>query len=464
MFQEKNPFLKSVFSLSRVILLETFGNLGLIYYLFLLCLEMDLTTIHRIGKKAFTIAVAVAVVGTLFPFAFGSCLYYLCMLSHSKLFPLGFLFWGFSLSITGLSVLADILANLKLLYADFGRIAMSAALVSEIFSWALFVLVLSIIKGKDAPWPLMTTAIFVFFCIYMVRPAILWTIRRTGEGEDFNESTICIILTAVLACGFMIDVIGMTSMVGAFVLGQVIPYEALGHRFVDVLQGFVMDLFMPVYFTLTGFRFQVKVFQNGPTWWVMVLTMVVLCVSKFASTLGATYLLDVPVNEGATLGMLMNTKGLLVIIAINAGHDYLALDNSGFAIMFITIAITTMTTALIISILYRRTHRFLLSKHRSVQKLRLEAELCILVCMHEIQTVTGIINLLKFSHATRRSPIWVFALQLIELTKQAVAFFIIHTPSHSSSHTSHSTRANSQTEQLIDTFEKLEHISHGISV
>lgn len=108
------------------------------------------------------------------------------MLSHSKLFPLGFLFWGDSLSVTGLPVLADILANLKLLYADFRRIAMSTALVIEIFSRALFVLVLSIIKGKDAPWTLMTTAIFVFFCVYMVRPAILWTIGRTGEGEDFS--------------------------------------------------------------------------------------------------------------------------------------------------------------------------------------------------------------------------------------------------------------------------------------
>lgn len=66
MFQEQNPFLKTVFSLSRVMLLETFGNLGLIYYLFLLGLEMDLTTIHRIGNKAFTIAIA----GTLFPLCF----------------------------------------------------------------------------------------------------------------------------------------------------------------------------------------------------------------------------------------------------------------------------------------------------------------------------------------------------------------------------------------------------------
>lgn len=70
--KKHSQFLDAVFSVPSLMSLETMGNIGLIYFLFLLGLEMDITTIARVGKKP----LAIAITGTFVPFLIGLAAYY----------------------------------------------------------------------------------------------------------------------------------------------------------------------------------------------------------------------------------------------------------------------------------------------------------------------------------------------------------------------------------------------------
>ncbi|KAK2992354.1 hypothetical protein RJ640_011793 [Escallonia rubra] len=336
MWKTKNSYVGALFNIDRVLLLETFGNLGLIYYWFLLGLEMDVTThtLHRIGKKAYAIALSGAVIS----FVTGLGLYRFC-LPYSQSFSKGFLFWGVALSVTGLPALTEVLASLKLLHSDVGRTAMSVALVNGIFSWVSLtvVIVVSTHSILIALCRLAAMTIFILFCVFAIRPAIIWVLQRT-DGDEYSEGAICIILAGVLACGLATDLIGVTSLVGAFVFGLIIPHDVLGNRFVVAVQGFVADFLMPVWFTLCGFRthaMSLKVLS----WWKVCTTVTVACIIKPATTLVVSYFCDLPLHEGISLALMLNTKGLTALVALTAGDQEMVLSVSVFLCLSLCVSV-----------------------------------------------------------------------------------------------------------------------------
>ncbi|XP_055806582.1 cation/H(+) antiporter 15-like isoform X2 [Solanum dulcamara] len=438
-------------------MMETVGNLGLIYHVFLIGLEMDLRALTNVGPKALCIGIS----GALFPFFFGASLYTF-IAEYPEHFRWGCLYWGAALSVTGLPVIAEIFAKLKLLHSEIGRIAMSSALVNDISSWILLVLSLAITSSNSSMYLSLFSAIFfIIFSIFVIHPALLWMIRKSREGEDYSEATICIILTMVLACGLITDICGVSSVLGAFVFGLIIPSDLLGHRFVLMLQGFASDLLLPFYYASLGMRTHVGGF-NREDMIVMVLVSFLSFIPKIVCTIAISYFYRMSLHEGFTLGVLMNTKGLIAVLAMSLGRDHTVMNEDGFAVMLFAIFFMTIVTSPIVNFLYRRTKKFLPSQHRVLQNLKPDVELRILTCIHEVQTVAGITTLLEISHASRRSPICIFALQLMQLKKHATALLIVHGAGGTSSESF--SRVDGQIDQLIAAFNKLEHQTPMLSV
>ncbi|XP_060193794.1 cation/H(+) antiporter 15-like isoform X1 [Lycium barbarum] len=452
------PALGSIFAASRIMTMETVGNLGLIYHVFLLGLEMDLIALTSVSPKALGVGIS----GALFPFLFGASLYAF-IADYPENFRWGFLYWGVALSVTGLPVIAEIFAKLKLLHSEIGRIAMSSALVNDFSSWVLLVLSLAVTSSNSSTYlSLFSAIVFIIFSIFVIRPVLLWVIRKTTrEGEDYSEATVCTILTMVLACGLITDICGVSSLLGAFVFGLIIPPDLLGHRFVLMLQGFASDLLLPLYYASLGMRTHLGGF-NREDMLMMVLVCFLSFIPKIVCTVAISYFYRMSLHEGFTLGVLMNTKGLIAVMAMSLGRDHTVMNEDGFAIMLFTIFIMSIATLPIVNFLYRRTKKFLPSQHRVLQDLKPDTELRILTCIHEVQTVAGITALLEISHASKRSPICVFALQLMQLKKHTTALLIVHGAGGTSSESI--SRVDGQTDQLIAAFKNLEHQSPTLSV
>lgn len=315
-------FANTIFPLRSVLVLETMANVGLLYFLFLVGVEMDISVIRRTGKKSLAIAIA----GMILPFLIG-CSFSFLLRQNSQGMGQGtfLLFLGVALSVTAFPVLARILAELKLLNTEMGRIAMSSALVNDMCAWILLALAIALAENESTSlaslWVILSSGAFVLFCIFVVRPAISWMIRRTPEGESFSEFYICLILTGVMISGFITDAIGTHSVFGAFVFGLIIPNGPLGVTLIEKLEDFVSGLLLPLFFAISGLKTDVTTIRGPTTWMYLILVIVLACAGKVAGTLLVAMYYKMPFREGVTLGLLMNTKGLVEMIVLNVGKD-----------------------------------------------------------------------------------------------------------------------------------------------
>ncbi|PIN06452.1 putative K+/H+-antiporter [Handroanthus impetiginosus] len=456
-------FANTVFPLRSVMVLETMANVGLLYFLFLVGVEMDIGVIKRTGKRALAIAVA----GMILPFLIGVSFAFL-LHQNIEFVRLGtfILFLGVALSVTAFPVLARILAELKLLNTDIGRIAMSSALINDMCAWILLAFAIALAENEAmslaSVWVILSSVVFVVFCVYVVRPLISWMIRRTPEGESISEFYICLILTGVMIAGFITDAIGTHSVFGAFVFGLIIPNGPLGVTLIERLEDFVSGLLLPLFFAISGLKTDISSINGFTTWVILGVVIVLACAGKVAGTLLVSLYFKMPFYEGLTLGLLMNTKGLVEMIVLNVGKDQKVLDDKSFAIMVIVAVIMTSIIAPIVTIVYKPVRKFAPYKRRTIQRTKPDGEFRVLVCVHTPRNVPTIINLLEASHPTKKSPICTYVLHLVELTGRASAMLIVHNTRKSGRPALNRTQA--QSNHIINAFENFEQHASFVSV
>ncbi|KAL9245667.1 hypothetical protein vseg_019292 [Gypsophila vaccaria] len=456
-------FAKVIFPLRSVMVLETMANIGLLYFLFLVGVEMDIAVIKRTGRKAISIAIG----GMILPFVIG-CTFSLIMQHGQVIQNQGtyVLFLGVALAVTAFPVLARILAELKLINTEMGRIAMSSALVNDICAWILLALAIALAESNSSSltslWVVLSSVGFVVVCIFMVRPAVMWMIRKTPEGEPFSDFYICLILTGVMISGFITDAIGTHSVFGAFVFGLIIPNGPLGVTLIEKLEDFVSGLLLPLFFAISGLKTDLSKVQGTSTWVGLLIVIVLACVGKVAGTAAVAYFYKMPFREGVTLGLLMNTKGLVEMIILNVGKDQKVLDDASFSVMVVSAVIMTGVVGPLVTTIYRPARRYVAYKRRTVQRSKLDAELRILTCVHTPRNVPTIINLLEASNPTKRSPICVYVLHLVELTGRASAMLIVHNTRKSGRPALNRTQA--QSDHIINAFENYEQHAANVSV
>ncbi|VVB09524.1 unnamed protein product [Arabis nemorensis] len=426
-------FLNAVFPKKSLTVLETLANLGLLFFLFLAGLEIDTKALRHTGKKALGIAMA----GISLPFALGIGTSFVLRATISK----GgdstafLIFMGVALSITAFPVLARILAELKLLTTEIGRLAMSAAAVNDVAAWILLALAIALSGTGTSPlvslWVFLSGCAFVIGAAFIIPPIFKWIARRCHEGEPIEETYICITLSVVLVCGFITDAIGIHSMFGAFVVGVLIPKEGpFAGALIEKVEDLVSGLFLPLYFVASGLKTNVATIQGAQSWGLLVLVITTACFGKIVGTLGVSLAFKIPMREALALGFLMNTKGLVELIVLNIGKDRKVLNDQTFAIMVLMALFTTFITTPIVMAVYKPARRAKKEgeyKHRTVERDNSNTQLRILTCFHGAGSIPSMINLLEASRGIEKGEgLCVYALHLRELSERSSAILMVH--------------------------------------
>ncbi|MBA0772366.1 hypothetical protein Gotri_007756 [Gossypium trilobum] len=238
--------------------LETMANLGVTFYMFLVGLEMDLTPIQKMGKTALSVAIS----GMLLPLAAGVGLHSMALQRQTVRAPeMGAYFWSIALTLTSFPDLARMLSDLKLMYTDLGKTALTAAVVNDLSCWCLLVVAVSLINGEKELYVAIPVLVGMTIFWFSLRPLIrkiLRYISATSKEATTSDKHIYFILSLVFLSGFVTELCGAHSIFGAFMFGLMIPGGELGTTIMDKVEEFVVGILLPPIFLITGTRTNIQ--------------------------------------------------------------------------------------------------------------------------------------------------------------------------------------------------------------
>ncbi len=244
--------------------LDILARIGLVLFMFVVGLELDISLVKGRGK----VAGSVSVCSIVLPFALGIGLAKIFVETEAtaSLKPDGVDFWPFALfmgaamSITAFPVLARILTDRRMHRTETGGLALACAATDDIIAWTLLAVVLAA-SGIDTGhghlpgWSIYLAIPFVLVALFVVRPALTWLTSAYQKAGELTPTILSVVLVGMLLFAATTEVIGIHYIFGAFLFGAIIPHEnaaALRHEILVRLEQISVLLLLPVFFLLSG--------------------------------------------------------------------------------------------------------------------------------------------------------------------------------------------------------------------
>ena len=344
--------------------LNVLAQLGLVLFMFLVGLEVDLSFIR--GREK--IAVSVSVASIVLPFALGVLLATYLHAAHdvftaddgttSAISFVGFaLFMGVAMSITAFPVLARILAERQMHRIPTGVLALACAAVDDVLAWALLAVVVAVVSAGSFGGVLLILLWSVVFALVMflvVRPLLKLLVSRYERFGRLTPEMLALVLVGILGSAWVTEEIGIHFIFGAFVFGVVMPRQgagALNHEIIDRLEQVSVLLLLPVFFVVTGLNVDVGAIDLTGVGELGLILLVAIS-GKFVGAFTAARVQRVPRRQATALGVLMNTRGLTELVILNLGRENGVLDDTMFTLMVIMAIVTTVMTSPLLNVVY----------------------------------------------------------------------------------------------------------------
>ncbi|KAF9289858.1 K(+)/H(+) antiporter [Mortierella alpina] len=408
-------FASTIFHPDSLPFLNLISNIGLVFFLFLVGLELEPALVLKRAKFALGISIA----GMILPLGVGAAVSYVLYQELGPDTTVGFgqflLFCGVAMAITAFPVLARILAEQKLLTTKVGFLTICAASVDDIVAWTLLALVVSIINSASKLTPLyvmLLSIAWILILVFAVRPLLLLMIRLTKSQDEPSQTMMAFTMVVVLISAFVTDVIGIHAIFGSFLVGLIIPTESgFAVGVTKRIEDLITVVFLPLYFALSGLKTQIGLLDNGRTWGLVVLVTFVACFGKIVGCTAAAKIQGMEWRESLAIGMLMNCKGLVELVVLNIGYDAGVINARVFVIMVAMCLITTCMTAPLVSWIYP-PHYQKASALRALAKEKLSGDIerfdpnddarktnkGIMLCLDKIQNLPAMMTFLGMLH------------------------------------------------------------------
>lgn len=343
-----------VFPPSSLPTLTSLSQLGLLLFLFTVGLQVDLKQIFK--QRAAVILVSS--VSILFPLALGLGLARFLYPEYggpNVSFSAFSLFMGTAMSITAFPVLARILKECNLLETELGTLAISCAAIDDVSAWLLLA-VLTAVARSSHDWGhvaeiLFGLAIFVVIMLVPVRRAARYFagfFQKHGLGIGLLSAMILMMLASASAT----EKLGLHALFGAFMAGLAVPKNPkLVTETVEKIESLALTLLLPLFFALTGLRTRIDLLSGARAWIYTLAIIAVAIVGKFVGATLASRGTGTRWRESAALGVLMNTRGLVELVILNAGLELGILSPQLFTMLVIMALVTTFMAAPVLRIM-----------------------------------------------------------------------------------------------------------------
>jgi Kef-type K+ transport system membrane component KefB len=325
-------------------ILRLISQVGVILYMFLVGIDLDL---GRLRQKAHA-AVLVSHASIVVPFFLGAALslfIYPAVAPSDIPFTPFALFLGIAMSITAFPVLARIVEERGLTGSYLGSTAIACAAVDDVTAWCLLAVVVAIAGPGSfgaVAWTLALTACFIVLMLLVAQPQAARFVGRECRSETGSKRLVAGVLTFAFAAALFTEVIGIHALFGAFLAGAVMPANARLRSFLrDRLETFTTVLLLPLFFAFTGLRTRIGLLADPQGWLLCLVVILVAVAGKFGGSTLAARWTGLGWKDSVAIGLLMNTRGLMELIALNMGYDMGILSPRIFAMLVLMALVTT---------------------------------------------------------------------------------------------------------------------------
>ena len=340
-------FSTAIFPVQSLGNLQFLSQIGLILFMFMVGMELDLKTLQSRAQDAVVISHASIII----PFALGMGLAYFIYLSFApqgvQFLSFG-LFLGIAMSITAFPVLARIVQERGIHKTRLGAIVITCAAVDDISAWCILAGVIAIAKAGSfgsSVYIILLAIIYVLAMLKVVKPFL----KRVGDlypsRENLSKPIVAIFFLTLILSSYTTEIIGIHALFGAFMAGTIMP-DNLKFRniLIEKIEDVALVLLLPLFFVFTGLRTEIGLLNDLFLWKITGLIIVVAVIGKFAGSALAAKFVGQSWKDSLSIGALMNTRGLMELVVLNIGYDLGVLSPQIFAMMVIMALVTTFMT------------------------------------------------------------------------------------------------------------------------
>ncbi len=348
---------EQLFPASSLPALNALSQIGLVLFMFLVGLRLNLSEVRAFRQ----VAGLAGLCSILVPFSAGLLLAgpLHAFASQSAILPFS-LFLAVSMSITAFPVLARILKDEGLTETRLGQVAIACAALNDVSAWILLAWITALTRSGNGHVSILGTLATVgAYGVLMalgVRPILRLLTRRFRFLSELQTMLIIAFLSS-----WATEWIGIHALFGAFFAGVIWPRgEDARPTAHDNLSGklepIAMTVLIPLFFSYTGIRTNLRVIGGAGAWSYAAAIIAAAVVGKIGGAFLGGVVMRFGVRDSLALGALLNTRGLVELIALNVGLDLGILSPALFSMMVLMALITTlMTVPLLRGILLQRS-------------------------------------------------------------------------------------------------------------
>jgi Kef-type K+ transport system membrane component KefB/nucleotide-binding universal stress UspA family protein len=348
-------FAASLFPVSTLPFLEVLAQIGLVFFMFLIGLELN----PKYLKGQLDMAILISHVSILVPFALGSILalmLYPLVSSQQVSFTAFSLFLGAAMSITAFPVLARIITENNLQKSKLGTLALTCAAVDDVTAWCLLAVAIAVTRTNSFVGAIPTIVESIIYIAFMMVVG-RWVLEKLEihyqRKGKLTPLVLAWIYMGVVVSALITELIGIHLIFGAFLVGAVMPKnEGLVQEIAEKTEDFVLIFLLPVFFAYSGLKTQIGLLNRPVLWLLCGAVLIVAIAGKYIGTYVAAKVSGVEERDAMALGWLMNTRGLTELIVLNIGLKFGVISPLLFTMLVIMALVTTFMTSPLLEWIY----------------------------------------------------------------------------------------------------------------
>jgi Kef-type K+ transport system membrane component KefB len=338
-------------------ILYVIAQIGLVLYMFLIGLELDLNLIGSRTKAAISVSIA----GIVLPFAFGCIVFYVLLSHRTDMFganipiPIQAIYVGAAMCITAFPMLARIIYEAGIAGTPLGTLAIGAGASNDVFAWILLAVVLAVSKGNPAIafWAIGGGTTFAFLMLTVGKRLLAFLEARDSSDGEVSQTTFALVMIFLFAGAWFTDAIGVYAVFGAFLMGLAMPKGRLSKFLQERIEPITVSLFLPFFFVYSGLNTRIGSLQGAEHWLICLALLAAAMAGKYGGCYFAARACGEPKRQATAIGVLMNSRGLMELIILNIGLQQRVITIPFFTMMVIMAIATTFMAAP----LFRRVYR-----------------------------------------------------------------------------------------------------------